>query len=214
MNEGAAERPLHSPEAEAAALVDAIDYLDSYREGLLEFDDQRVPVKFVDEPESGRLIASLPVAAMLASHVVLYVPEEGLDVMQLLVSVEEIGESAATDRWMIYHGEPEHVRWGAMWLDSARLGVWVFDGEALTVPNCLHADQARLCRAANGREDDLRAACQRMLNMEVESPRCVGVDGRGLHVRGRFGVLRLGFESAVSDGDAAQKAIEALLAKG
>ena len=131
--------------------------------------------------------------------------------MQLLVTLEEAPESAATDRWMIYHGEPEHVRWATMWIDSARLGVWVFDGEALTVPNPLGDDQARLCRHVNEREELLRGACRRERDLDVDAPRCVGVDPRGLHVRGRFGVIRLPFPSEALEATEALRRIDDLL---
>ena len=201
MNDQPTPDPLHSPEAEHAALADAIAYLDAYREGTLQFDEERLAIQFIDEPDTGRLIASVPVAAILASHVVLFIPEEGVDVMQLLVTLEEVPESMATDRWMIHHGDPEHVRWAAMWIDSARLGVWVFDGEALTVPNTLAAEQARLCRSINDQPDLLRNACRRLKELEVEEPRCVGVDQRGLYIRGRFGVIRLPFDHEAADAD-------------
>ena len=203
--------PLHGEDAEREALGHGLDFLNAYREGTLQFDGNLVPVKFVDDPSTGRLVISVPVAALLASDLLLFIPEEDDETMQLLVTAEEIKDCAATDRWMIYHGEPEHVRWAALWIDSAKLIPWVFDGDALTVPNPLEHAQGHLCRTANEQPDALRELCKRTNDMDVDDPRCVGVDPRGMHIRARFGIIRVPFDQVVEhDGDAAAM-IESML---
>ena len=75
-----------------------------------------------------------------------------------------------------------------------------FDGEALMWPNPLADDEAGLCRRINrDREAALRDLVLRIHEVEIEEPRLVGVDGLGIDVRGRFDVLRVGFDPPVVD---------------
>lgn len=195
-----------NPDDEATAEGGALDHAQAVllgqAEGDLRFDEHGFRLKFVHDPASGRLVASVPVAVFSAAEHVLFLPEETEDALQLLISPEDVGESAVTDRWMAYHGEPEHVRWASFWIDGARHGPWVFDGEALSVANPLLKEEAGLCRAANADRTKLAAACERMAGVAVPDAVCVGVDPRGLHVRARFGVVRVQFRedgAAVSD---------------
>lgn len=192
------------PDDEAPALEHAQQCLVSLTEGALRFDDHGLLLKFVHDPANGRLVAPVPVAVFSAAEHVLFLPDETPDALQLLVSPEEVGESATTDRWMMYHGEPEDVRWASFWIDGGRHGPWVFDGEALAIPNPLVRDEPSLCKTANADRARLAAACQRFAGVVVPDPVCVGVDPRGLHVRARFGVVRVCFdESGRSVADAA-----------
>jgi len=199
---------------EEDALEHALDVLWGSREGMLAFDEHTVPAKFVSDPESGRLVMSAPVAALLAAQVVLFVPEETEDALQLLVSLEEVKESAVTDRWQVYHGEPEHVRWASVWIDSGKHGPWVFDGEALMLPNPLARAEPALCRRVNSDRAALARVCQRRAGVVVPDPLCVGIDPRGMHVRARFGVVRVRFERREDDAGAAEKALERMLREG
>ena len=204
-------RPSGEADAETRALGVGRTLLEANREGTLCFDDHHVPVKFVSESASGRLVASVPVATFFADEHVLWVPEEHEDALQCLVSPEEIEESHATDRWMAFHGEPEHVRWAAFWIDSARHGPWVFDGDAMAEPNALAEIEPRLVRAMNADPAALATLCERASGSPTPDPLCVGVDPRGVYVRARFGVVRVAFEEACEDGAAAERLIASLL---
>lgn len=203
--------PLDSNEADAQALEHALAVFTADLEGRLRFDEHVARLKYVFDPRDGRLVASVPVAVFFATELVFDVPEENDDALQLLVTAEECPESAATDRWLAYHGEPEHVRWASFWIDSARHGPWVFDGDALTIPNPLAADEPGLCKRLNAEADRLAVLCQRFAGVPIPKPVCVGVDPRGLHVRASFGVVRVRFETLAPTVVDATRTIEAML---
>ena len=196
-------------EQELDAIGEAYEALVADCIGVLRFgDDDVVPIKFVIDNETGRLVATVPVAVLLAVDQVLFVPDERDGALQLMLSPDEMEEGPATDRWQAFHGAPEHVRWGAFWIDSARYGAWVLDGEALMQPNALAKDEPALCRRLNEDSGRLAAICQRYAGVVVPSPVCVGVDGGGIHVRARFGVVRVRFEERVGSGEEAMRVIE------
>lgn len=201
-----------APDHESQALDHAREVLVANCEGLLRFDEQSVVLKFVIDPEDGRLTAAVPVAVLMAAEHVLFVPEETEDALQLLVSPEEAQEGNTTDRWQAYHGVPEHVRWATFWIDGARHGPWVFDGDAMTAGNPLAKAEPALCKLANADPAKLARACKKIVDVDVPDPVCVGVDPGGMHVRARFGVVRLAFSPAASDADHAKASIEAMLA--
>ncbi|MBL8746446.1 MAG: hypothetical protein JNK58_08845 [Phycisphaerae bacterium] len=199
----------HDPDTQA--LEHALAVFTANLEGQLRFDEHFIHLKYVFDPRDGRLIASVPVAVLHAADLVLDIPEENDDALQLLVTAEEAPESIATDRWLAYHGHPEHVRWAAFWIDSARHGPWVFDGDALTFPNLLAADEPVLCKKLNADPARLAALCQRFAGVPIPKPVCVGVDPRGLHVRASFGVVRVRFDSPATTATAAIQSIDAML---
>ena len=208
-----APHPQGEGNAEAIALDHAQDVFRASTEGVLRFGEHSIPFKFVHDPLDGRLVASAPVAALLAADLVLSAPEETDDALQILLSPEEVDESAATDRWLVYHGDPPHVRWGSFWIDGVRHGPWVFDGDAIALPNPLHALEPALCKRLNADQSGLAALCQRFAGMVVPAPVCVGVDPRGLHVRARFGVVRVRFEEPIESPDHAPGLLDDMLAQ-
>ena len=198
--------------SEEAFITEARAHLRANLAGAIAFDGEVVPIKVVIAPD-GALVAPVMVAMLRAFDVVLFLPEESDEAMQLQVTLEEIqdaGEHAALcDRWRIYHGEPEDVRWARISIDAAKFGGMMFDGLALMEPNPLAADEARLCRAANGdHRDDLRAAVASVRGLAVEDPRLVGVDPLGFDVRGRFDVIRLPADPPIADAEDALAALE------
>lgn len=198
-------------EQELDAIGEAYEALVADCIGVLRFgEDDVIPLKFVIDNETGRLVASAPVAVLMAVDQVLFVPDERDGALQLMLSPDDIEEGPATDRWQAFHGAPEHVRWGAFWIDSARFGSWVLDGEALMQPNALAKDEPALCRKLNEDQGRLAAICQRHAGVVVPSPVCVGVDGGGIHVRARFGVVRVRFEKRVRDREEAMRVIEGM----
>jgi len=178
------------------ALEHAVEVLHASLEGWLRFGEQGVAVKYIVDPGTGRLIAPVPVAALLATDHTLLVPEDTDEALAMIVTPQKVEEGALTDRWCAYHGEPEHVRWAELWVESGKHGEWVFDGEGLTVVNPLTSggEEAALIRRCNRDAGELAKVCQRFAGVVVPDPVCVGVDPRGLHVRARFGVVRVRFE--------------------
>ncbi|MEO1128726.1 MAG: hypothetical protein AAFX05_03345 [Planctomycetota bacterium] len=203
--------PMREAPAEEQALLHALQFLAGEREGILAFDDNHIPIKFITDNETGRLIAPVPVATFFSGEHVLFVPDESDDALQLLISPQEIEESAMTDRWLAYHVEAEHVRWADIYIDSARHGPWVFDGDALTTPNPLRADESRLVKRINEHTQALADLCQAAMEMDVEDPVCVGIVPHGIYVRARFGIIMIAFETTCETAEQVEHVIESLL---
>src|SRR5690606_7891674 len=96
--------------------------------------------------------------------VVLFIPSYEEGAMEVQVTLEEFEErgsqGAAADRWRIYHGEPQDVRWAFTQIDAARFGGMVIDGLALMRVNPLAKDESRICKHMNQEHvDDLRRLC-------------------------------------------------------
>lgn len=216
------ERAPGQDRAEREALDHALRVFGAYREGSLTIDDQHTKIRFVTEPATGRLIASAPAATFFGSHLVLHVPEETDDALAMLVTAEEVEESHATDRWLAFHlsstgysessgaegGEPgrempEHTRWAALWVDSAKHGPWVFDGDPFMAPNPAAGQEAGVCKRLNADRGALSRVCTRVTGAELAGdPVCVGVDPGGLYVRLAHGVVRVPFPEP-GDGEGA-----------
>jgi hypothetical protein len=201
--------------AEEAALEDARERLGAYREGVLHFDEHFVPTPFVTDPETGRVVMPVPEAVFFAPEAILFVPEEKADALQLMLSPEREGEdSALTDRWRTYHGEPEMVRWAACFIDAGKREPFVFDGDALMWRDALAGEEPWLVRTLNENREALARAVSDRLNRTASGALAVGVDERGAHVRAKFGIVRLPFAQRATTGDAAHDEIMRLLGEG
>ncbi len=180
---------------ERQAAKDAYRFLRSHTTGDLRFDERFRLLRYVIGPD-GRLVAPVMFAMLEASDPALFVPEDIDNAMELLVSLTEFEPDgpfgALTDRWRIYHGDPEDMQWATIHLDTARFQEQVVDGEALIQANPLAEDEARLCRQINDdHRAELRQVCQVIAHAQVENPMLVGVDRLGFDVRRRFDVLRV-----------------------
>lgn len=196
------------------AILTARAFLRAHLSGTIAFDGEFVPIKIVVAPD-GALIAPVMVAMLRTFDNALFVPDEGDDAMHLQITLEEIqdrGEHAALcDRWRIYHGEPEDVRWARISIDAARFRGYMFDGQVLMEPNALAPVEAKICREFNTSMSDLlKAAAAAVAGLEIESPRLVGVDPLGFDVRGRFDVVRLPADPPIADEEDAIAALEEL----
>ena len=200
-------------------IIHAVSFLRGHLAGLIRFDTEYLPIKIVVAPD-GRLVAPVMESMLMSTDCAIYLPEEPEDskddVIQLMVTLERFEENGPegilADRWRIYHGEPEDVRWATMTIDFCKFGEFAFDGEAMMWPNPLAADEAKLCRKFNqDREEALRALVLKTHQVEIEEPRLVGVDGLGIDVRGRFDVHRVSFDSPVVDATGAEATIGSIL---
>ena len=180
---------------ERQAAKDAYRFLRSHTTGDLRFNERFRLLRYVIGPD-GRLVAPVLPAMLEATDTALFVPEDIDSAMELLVSLTEFEPDgpfgALTDRWRIYHGDPEDMQWASIHLDAARFQEQVIDGEALVQANPLAEDEARLCRQINDdHRAELRQVCQVIAHAQVEDPMLVGVDRLGFDVRRRFDVLRV-----------------------
>jgi hypothetical protein len=194
-------------------------------------------VRFVREHATGRLIASVPSATFFAAQLVLTVPEESDDALHLLLSAEEIEESSVTDRWLAFHLSqsgysqahvpddsepgreyPDHTRWAALWIDGAKHGPWVFDGDALMLPNPLASLEAGVCKMLNQNKAALARLCEAHTGAQdadpdtVDEPTCVGVDPEGIYARLSHGVVHIPFPEPRAEDSAKVETVETLIA--
>jgi len=202
--------------SEAEIITGARAFLRANLTGTIGFDEEFIPIKIVVAPD-GALVAPVMVAMLRALDVVIFLPAEDDAAMQLQVTLEEIqdsGEHAALcDRWRIYHGEPEDVRWARISIDAAKFDGRMFDGLALMEPNALADAEPRICRKVNSEMRGLlKQACLRVAEVEIEDPRLVGVDPLGFDIRGRFDVVRLDADPEIVDDADAFAALEELAA--
>jgi hypothetical protein len=151
-----------------------------------------------------------------AVDTVLFVPEFAEGAMEVQVTLSPLDvekpEGAVSDRWRIYHGEPQEARWAWLEPDAARYGKWVVDGEALRRTNPLADDEARLCRQVNqGSRDDLRRVCRHFSLADVEEPLVVGVDSLGFDVRRRFDVARVPAPTPIGTAESFERTFEQMI---
>ena len=179
---------------ERLAAEEAHGFLRSHTTGDLRFDEQCRPLKYVVGPD-GRLVAPLMYAMLHCVDAVLCVPSLGEDAMEIQVTPAPLDaegpEGGLTDRWRIYHGEPQDTHWAQFGIDAARFGRYVIDGPALIRANPLAADEPRLCREINQEHSvTLRRFCTQSAGIDVVAPILVGVDPLGFDIRRRFDVVR------------------------
>jgi hypothetical protein len=203
-------------------VVEARAWLRDHLDGLILFEGEARPIRLVVAPD-GRLVASVMVAMLRSLDVVLALPDEDEDSMQLMVTLvgfEEDGpDGALADRWRIHHGEPPDVRWAAITIDAARFRGHFLDGEAFDLRNPLAAEEAAICSTANR---DLTSELRAMAIAEahrrnrppsdwgLDAPRLVGADSTGFDLRGAYGNLRVPVEPPIADAAAALAAIRRL----
>jgi hypothetical protein len=202
--------------SDESVIDDAYSYLRGHTRGDLQFDEHMRPLRYVIAND-GRLVAPVMVAMLESVDTVLFVPDcaqEAMEMMVTLVPLNERGpEGASADRWRIYHGEPEDVRWAFLSIDTARFSNLVIDGEALQRSNPLAAVESQICREMNQKPDDLRKLCARHGTMEVEQPRMVGIDPLGIDVRARFDVVRIAATEPMNSAAEARRVLAAMIAK-
>ncbi|MFT3684001.1 MAG: hypothetical protein QM783_03570 [Phycisphaerales bacterium] len=187
----------------------------SARRGVLEAADRLERVGFV----VGQGVILLPAPASLEpgtlEDAVLWVPDEGEESLAVQVEIrlledETSGHARLIDRWEAYHGRRGAARFAVCGVSGARLGGMVIDGDDLRLVNTL-GNEGALLRRLNADKLLLAQCVRERLGVDVHEPTAVGVDQRGIDVRTRTGVVRLGVDGGVmNDGEAAEL-VEGLL---
>ena len=118
-----------APMSEQRAAEEAFRFLRGHTTCEIRFDEQYLPLRYVIEP-GGRLVAPVSVSMLEAADSVLFVPSNEDQAMEIQVTLVELDpdgpDGAYTDRWRIYHGEPQEARWAAFDYDAARVGEQTF----------------------------------------------------------------------------------------
>lgn len=194
--------------------VEARRRLRSSFAGELVTDGLASPRPYVIDGVEGWPILPVTPAELDAAEVVLFIPVECADALQLLLAWVPIEDDARCDRWRAYHGRPAQSRWVSARIESGRLGSGVFDGSALALPNPLYRDEPRLCREVN--QTPGLAATLLPAGVATASRRVVvvGVDDEGLDLRVDRGLVRVEFPQRVSTAEQARAAIASLSRAG
>jgi len=201
------------PEEEAAvAAREALRHLRSETQGVLSFDEHTQPVRYILDPATGRIVMPVIAAAVLASEHILHTPDESDDAMSLLLSPDEIDRErdSLVDRWRAHHSQEQDVNFVSCVIDMVRWRGMVIDGDAMMAPNPLAQEESDLLRSLNADKARLRAICAAAARVDVPAPTAVSVDPDGVHVRARFGVVRIVFAQPVDSLETARSALDAL----
>lgn len=190
-------------------------FLRAHSRGDLRFDENTRPLKYIVAPD-GTVIAPVMEAMLRSVDLVLFVPADEDDAMEVMVTPERFEESGSdgslADRWRIYHGEPEDVRWARLHIDAARFEGHIIDGEALTIPSPLASAEPALCKWLNQEHAaTLPALCKQFGDAEAEKPVIVGVDDHGLDARRAFDVVRIVAPEPMSTEEDARRVVEAMI---
>ncbi|MBN4052728.1 hypothetical protein JYU07_00435 [Roseiflexus sp. AH-315-K22] len=182
------------------------------REAVLTADDRAHPCRYTLDGETGRPVASVPPAVLLADEHVLFVPDESPGGLQLLTIPEQIDQdSRPGDQWRAYFGKPTGGAFVRFAIDFGRLGPDVLDGDDLMQRNDLLGDVAALCRHFNRTPGAIRSLCTSVGCASPGPALLVGVDGYGFDVRTRFRVLRFVFGSRASNREDAARRIQHMI---
>jgi hypothetical protein len=178
------------------AVDQTLAFLHANLRGHIRFDGDRVPIKVIVAPD-GRIVAPVMESMLRSVEVVLELPDDGVDGLQVMVSLERLdpeGELAGLcDRWRAYHGDPEDVRWAIMSIDASRFQQWFVDGEALVQPNPLAKDESALLKALNAQPRSFLKAFCVSCKVDCKEPVAVGVDPGGIDIRRAHDTERLPF---------------------
>ncbi|MEM8757899.1 MAG: hypothetical protein AAGF47_08975 [Planctomycetota bacterium] len=183
------------------------------RRAVVLFDGVPEPRGTVLDNATSRLVFPATAAVLDADEVVIWVPEERDDALQILVSPFEIDgrTEAAADRWRIYHGKEPSTRWLAGEPIALRLGPMVVAGDDVDLSNPLAAAEPALCKRFNAEPARLGALASAFDPRSTGSCVLVGVDAMGIDLRTRFDIVRVPFGERITDADAAGERIAELL---
>ena len=187
----------------------------SERHATLSSDGVPFAVTTVIDNDSGAFVFPVASTALRGEEVVLWLPEERNDAMQILVMLEEIdGDlSASADRWRIYHGSPGQIHWVNATLMAVRFGSMVADAEQIDLTNALAADEPRLCKKYNADHELLGRAARTMDPRAKGEGVLVGVDPMGFDIRTRFDIVRVPFGERLVDAEKADAKVQNLLSE-
>ena len=203
--------PTDSPSDEAAALAHTLAFLAHCSDCVLQLDDQTTETNFITDSATGHLIVAVPAATFFAAQHILHIPDLADDSLKLVVTPEEIEDCAQTDRLLAHFPDPHHLRFAQCYIDSARHGPWVFDGDAMMQPNPLAPIESETCKKLNADKAQLIKLCDKFASRPVEDPTCVALDPWGLSIRARFGIVRIPLDPSANDPDSARAALTDLL---
>ena len=181
----------------------------AYRDGVLEADGVPSPSKFIVDGRDGRLVFTGGRDLFDAADLVLWIPDDRFDAVQLLLAAEPLDDpdGELADKHAAYHGHAGPVRYAHATIVQGRDPEGVYDAEELSAPNPLHTIEPRLCAVLNRSTEDLRRLAARDVRIRLEHPVAVGVDDLGADLRTRVGIVRLEWPEPLTDPSSAEGTI-------
>lgn len=174
------------------------------------------PLKFIIDGRDGTLVMPADRTFFEADELVLWVPEERFESLQLLVAPAPQGDDLdeARDRYLAYHGEARSAHWARCTVESARQVGEVWSGDSVARPNLIRAAEPRLCRTLNADRARLAELVETMCGVRPAEPLAVGVDEDGIDVRAALGIIRVELPRRARDEGDADAMIRGLLEPG
>ncbi len=183
------------------------------RRAVVMIDGTPYERKTVLDNRVSRFVLPVPTVALDADEVVIHIPEEREDSLQVLVSPFEIdgNTEAAADRWRIYHGSEPDAHWVAGEPIGLRLGLMIAGGDEIDLANVLADDEPRLCKRFNAQPAKLGTLAHSFDVRAHGVCTLVGVDHLGIDIRSRWDIVRVPFGEPIIDPDQAERRIAELL---
>jgi len=173
------------------------------------------PIKIITDGRTGNLVFPVESAAFADPSLVLHLPDDHDESLQLLTTIEQVPDwrnDEACDRWQAFHGKPDRSTWARAHIDAAKFLGRVIDEAALCSPDPLCAHQGPLCKFANADRELLTRAVAAATGTHFADTLIVGVDAWGFDIRLPFGVLRITFTTMAASLDHAKFLTAAWLA--
>ncbi len=187
--------------------------LRAHTTGTLLCDGTPTPILYIIDPASGELVLCAEHEMLGADDCVLAIPEDSFTCpMRVNLTIQEMPESIASDRYIAYHLRQDRPIWARGTISFAKVDSGgVADGEALMTPNPIHNAIPKLCKRLNADQQALREVCKLLARAEIENPIAVGVDEEGSDIRAEFGVVRMNWPGPVEDADECERVIASLV---
>jgi len=192
--------------------------LRAHAEGTLRCDETPEPVRFVYSRLDQGVILPLEPRLLDSGQFLLCLPDDSFDLsVRALLHLTPLEDAREIDRdrHLAYHGPTNAGVWVLGRIEHAHSASGlVIDGELLTAPSPIAADEPRLCKRLNADRDALADATELFAGVRIAEPLAVGVDPNGFDVRARHGIVRVEFPSPCADGETAARVITAMLEPG
>lgn len=185
----------------------------SHTNGTLLCDGTPTPASYIIDPSTGGLVLSVDHDMLGSDDCVLAIPEDSFSCpIRVTLSIEEMPESIASDRYLAYHLRQDRPVWARGKIAFAKIDSGgVADGDALMTPNPLNDAIPHLCKRLNADQGALREVCKLMTGAKIDEPVAVGVDDEGSDIRADFGVVRMNWPSRVESAEECELVIASLI---
>lgn len=177
----------------------AIQYLRSFCDAYLAVgasDSRRLDsVRYVIDPKTGVPVCAARKELHEAEELILHIPDDADTALHIQVTAQEIGDSAARDRYLICLGTPRDKASVCYYLLTpqwAKFNNETIAGEEILAVNPWESLQGKLCSSVN-KEPQLLARLAQHAGVnpkDVPDIKLVGIDPDGIDLRGPLGVIR------------------------